>query len=150
MVLDCKPTRPVESTLVSTEQETHWLWAMLPGSDAVPGGHAVQLAAPCVAYVLLGHAEQGAEPPGDDVPAGQSWQPFAPHAPGLLPAGQFVLAPVQPAESTDSLAASTPGVPTRLGDGMLPAHTKARSPHQCCRLGLHCRWRLRQQTKAHA
>ena len=40
---------------------------------------------------------QGADPPGDAVPAAQIWQLSAPHAGGPLPAAQLVLAPVQPA-----------------------------------------------------
>ncbi len=93
------------------EQEVHWLEL---ASAADPAGHGVQAAAPCAAYVLTGQVAQLAElpgaavpaaqgwqladPPGEAVPAVQGWQPLATHVEGSLPAGQSVLAPVQPVE----------------------------------------------------
>lgn len=41
------------------------------------------------------------EPPGEAVPVAQGWHPRAPHAKGSLPAGQLLLAPVQPAAPRD-------------------------------------------------
>ena len=61
------------------EQEVHWLEL---ASAADPAGHGVH----------------GTDPPGDAVPAVQGWQPLAAHVNGPLPAGQLVLAPVQPME----------------------------------------------------
>ena len=97
----------------------HWLGSVDPGNEAEPAGHGRQAEVPC-RYVLPGHweeqvadplgdtvpAAQGwqlAEPPGEAVPAAQGRQPLAPHAKGSLPAGQVLLAPVQPDRGMSTL-----------------------------------------------